>query len=77
LFQFVVKPSDWLDIDAGPATVIKEFGDAVLDRIIRADVDIEPILHRAQSPVKQNVLKISAISDKQKPVSLAAGLVAA
>jgi hypothetical protein len=62
-----VKPSDWLDIDAEPAAIIKEFGDAVLDRIIRADVDIEAILHRAQSPVKQNVLKISAISDKQKP----------
>src|SRR5262249_617588 len=64
LAQLRVFGRVWLDIDAGPAEIVEGLGNALLDRIAGADVDIEALILAGERPCEHDVLEILSIGDQ-------------
>ena len=54
-----------LDVHARPAAVVEGAGDAVGVRVLRAHIDVEAALDRAERPPQQDVLEVLGIRDER------------
>ncbi len=54
-----------LDVHSAPAAVVEGAGDAVLVRVLGADVDKEAALDRAECPPQEDVLEVLGVGDER------------
>jgi hypothetical protein len=63
--QGLVVIGDGLDVDAGPAMVIKSLGDRVVDGIVGAYIDVEAIFDVSEGAPQADVFEVLCVGNKR------------
>ncbi len=56
---------DRLDVDAGPAVVIKRLGDGVVDGIVGANVDVEAVFDVSEGAPQADVFEVLCVGNER------------